>query len=65
MAADVVIYDLERLALGPVERVNDLPGGEWRRVQRAEGYSRVIVNGQVTMVDGKETAARPGTLLRR
>jgi N-acyl-D-aspartate/D-glutamate deacylase len=65
MAADVVVYDLERLALGPVERVNDLPGGEWRRVQRAEGYSRLIVNGEITMVDGKETEARPGILLRR
>jgi N-acyl-D-aspartate/D-glutamate deacylase len=65
MAADVVVYDFDALALGPVERVTDLPGGEWRRVQRATGYSCMVVNGEVTMVDGKETDARSGKLIRR
>ena len=46
MAADVIVYDLDKLAVGPVERVTDLPGGEWRRVQRGLGYSYVIVNGK-------------------
>jgi N-acyl-D-amino-acid deacylase len=32
----------------PVEIVHDLPGQEWRRVPRAEGYSHVIVNGEIT-----------------
>jgi N-acyl-D-amino-acid deacylase len=47
--ADIVIYNLERLKVLPVEIANDLPGNEWRRVQRADGYSHVIVNGQITL----------------
>jgi N-acyl-D-aspartate/D-glutamate deacylase len=65
MAADVIVYDFDKLAVGPVERVTDLPGGEWRRVQRGLGYSYVVVNGEITMVDGKETGARSGALVRR
>jgi N-acyl-D-aspartate/D-glutamate deacylase len=40
------------------------PAGEWRRVQRAEGYRYIIVNGQVTFQDGECTGATPGELLR-
>lgn len=65
-AADVVVYDQERLALGPVEVVHDLPGGEWRRVQRASGYRWVLVNGAVTVQeDVAVPESRPGRLLRR
>ncbi|HVA69150.1 MAG TPA: amidohydrolase family protein [Candidatus Binataceae bacterium] len=62
--ADVVVYDLNRLAIKPLEIVHDFPGGEWRRVQRAEGYHSVIVNGDVIMEDGHDTGATPGKLLR-
>ena len=44
--------------------VHDLPAGEWRRVQRSEGYRWTLVNGQVTFEDGKCTGATPGRLLR-
>ena len=44
--------------------VHDLPGGEWRRVQRAKGYKEIIVNGEVTFEDGECTGATPGKLLR-
>ena len=63
-AADIVVYDLDGLKLLPTEIVYDFPGGEWRRVQKAEGYRWTMVNGQVTFEDGKPTAARPGKLLR-
>jgi N-acyl-D-amino-acid deacylase len=63
-AADLMIYDLDALRVGPVEIVNDLPAGEWRRIQRAEGYRWIMVNGQVTFEDGKCTGATPGRLLR-
>jgi N-acyl-D-amino-acid deacylase len=62
--ADVVVYDLKGLAIKPLEVVHDFPGGEWRRVQRAEGYKAVMVNGECIMEDGKETGAVPGRLLR-
>jgi N-acyl-D-aspartate/D-glutamate deacylase len=48
----------------PVEIAHDLPGDEWRRVQRAEGYSHVIVNGQVTWEGDRFTGATPGKVLR-
>ena len=63
-AADIVVYDLDGLKLLPTEIVYDFPGGEWRRIQKAEGYRWTVVNGQVTFEDGKPTAARPGQLLR-
>jgi N-acyl-D-amino-acid deacylase len=63
-AADVVVYDLNKLAIKPLEIVQDFPGGEWRRVQRAEGYSTIMVNGEVTFQDNKCSGAAPGKLLR-
>jgi N-acyl-D-aspartate/D-glutamate deacylase len=63
-AADVVVYDLERLAITPVEKVHDFPAGEWRRVQRAVGYRYVLVNGEVTIENDRETGRAAGRLLR-
>jgi N-acyl-D-aspartate/D-glutamate deacylase len=63
-AADIVVYDFDRLTITPVEVLHDLPGGEWRRVQRAEGYRYIVVNGETTHIDGKSTGECPGQLLR-
>jgi N-acyl-D-aspartate/D-glutamate deacylase len=63
-AADVVVYDLDKLKILPMEIARDFPGGEWRRVQRAEGYHSVMVNGEAIFEDGHETGAVPGSLLR-
>ncbi len=63
-AADVVVYDLDRLKVLPMEVAHDFPGGEWRRVQRAEGYHTVMVNGEVAFEDGRCTGATSGKLLR-
>jgi N-acyl-D-amino-acid deacylase len=62
--ADIVVYDLAKLNVLPIEIVHDLPGDEWRRVQRAEGYRYTIVNGEVTFEDGNCTGATSGKLLR-
>jgi len=62
--ADVVVYDPETLAAGPVEVVEDLPGGEWRRIQRATGYHAVLVNGEQTIADDEQTETYSGKLLR-
>jgi N-acyl-D-amino-acid deacylase len=64
--ADIVIYDLDRLASlpeGTYETVYDLPGGEFRKVQRASGYRWTLVNGQVTLRDGEPTGALSGEVL--
>ncbi len=62
--ADIVVYDLNKLKLLPTEVAEDQPGGEWRRIQKAEGYKWTIVNGEVTLEDGEPTGALPGKLLR-
>jgi len=67
-AADVVVYDLDKLKIDPEwvgEIAHDFPGGEWRRVQRAHGYRAIVVNGATTFEHGKCTGATPGKLLRR
>jgi N-acyl-D-amino-acid deacylase len=67
LAADVVVYDLKRLAVEPDwvgEITHDFPGGEWRRVQHARGYRSIIVNGEETWDEGRCTGATSGKLLR-
>ena len=64
MPADIVVYDFDKLAVRPMETVRDLPDGDWRRVQKADGYRFIIVNGQVTFEDNVCTNALPGKLLR-
>ena len=64
LAADIIIYELEKLQSLPDEIVYDLPVGEWRRVQRAEGYRWIMVNGETIFADGKCTGVTPGRLLR-
>jgi N-acyl-D-aspartate/D-glutamate deacylase len=62
--ADLVVYDFERLDSLPAEVAHDFPGGEWRRIQRARGYRFVLVNGEVTIEDDRETGRHSGRLLR-
>jgi N-acyl-D-amino-acid deacylase len=62
--ADVVVYDFAKLHVRPMEIVHDLPGGEWRRVRKAEGFRSILVNGQVTIENDRESGAYPGRLLR-
>jgi len=62
--ADIVLFDEHRVrpAMPTVEA--DLPGGARRLVQKAEGITAVIVNGQVTLENGEATGNAPGQLLR-
>jgi N-acyl-D-aspartate/D-glutamate deacylase len=62
--ADVLVYNMEELEVLETEVVHDFPGGEWRRIQRSAGYKTIMVNGEQTFIDGKETGALPGALLR-
>jgi dihydroorotase/N-acyl-D-amino-acid deacylase len=55
MAADLVVFDLER--------VRDLATFE-KPLQYSEGFSHVVVNGRVVLDDGKMTEERPGRPLR-
>ncbi len=62
--ADIIVYDFDKLEVLPDEIIHDLPGGEWRRVQRAHGYRYVLVNGEVTIRDDQQTETYSGRLLR-
>jgi N-acyl-D-aspartate/D-glutamate deacylase len=65
--ADIVIYDMENLRRVPevdYEVAHDVPAGEWRRIQKAEGYRWIMVNGVVTFIDGECTGETPGQLIR-
>ena len=64
MAADVVIFDLDRLKWLPTERFDDFPGGQSRLGNRAEGYDHLIVGGEPVFEDGRHTGALPGKLMR-
>ena len=65
--ADVVVYNPETIRRTPswdtVEKAHDLPAGEWRLVQRAEGLNYTLVNGEVTFEGLECTGALPGDLM--
>ncbi|MGE4609569.1 MAG: amidohydrolase family protein [Myxococcota bacterium] len=62
--ADVVVFDIERLAAGDAYLVKDFPASTERYVVDSEGYRYLIVNGEVVLEDGKHTGALPGQILR-
>ena len=59
-----IVYDPDTVDASRQERLYDYPAGEWRLVQKAVGYDRIIVNGVTTFIDGECTDATPGQLLR-
>jgi len=62
--ADVVLFEADRVrpCLPRVE--NDLPGGARRLVQKAEGIRATIVNGAVTMENGRSTGTFTGEVMK-
>ena len=62
-AADVVIFDPDRVATTKEEFVDDFPGEARRYVRRAEGFDRVLVNGEVVYGAEGYTDARPGKIV--
>ena len=63
-AADLVLIDRSRLAVGPARILRDFPTGAGRMVWEQRGYVATIVNGQVVIDDGAPTGATPGDVLR-
>jgi N-acyl-D-amino-acid deacylase len=64
LAADVMVFDPEKIDLVEPEKVQDLPGGAPRYIQRAKGIHYSIVNGSVLMKTGVHTGTYPGKVLR-
>jgi len=64
LAADLIVFDLARMAVKEDEVWRDGPNGVPRRVQGADGVDHVVVGGQVVLDHGKHTGAFPGRVLR-
>jgi len=69
MPADVVVFDLEALEVGPIRRVRDFPGGAERLIaDQPRGIIHVMVNGVPIRRDGAivDVAVKsgPGQILR-
>jgi N-acyl-D-aspartate/D-glutamate deacylase len=63
-AADLVIFDAERVDRCAVESRADLPGGASRLYAEAEGIEAVLVAGAEIVHRGELTGERPGSILR-
>jgi N-acyl-D-aspartate/D-glutamate deacylase len=63
-AADLVVFEEERIRprLPTVEQ--DLPGGARRLVQKADGIAATIVNGVVAIENGESTGQYAGQVLK-
>lgn len=66
-AADVAVFDPERIGRGPEVASDDFPGDGIRWIRRQEGVDHVVVNGQVTWTatGGYVPEARAGLIATR
>lgn len=62
--ADLVIFDPDTIACGPVEMRDDLPGGAARLYADALGIAHVIVNGTEIIRGQDFVGNHPGRILR-
>ena len=62
--ADINVIDFERLQLQAPRFVFDLPKGERRLMQGADGYVATMVAGEVIYREGEPTGALPGKIVR-
>jgi N-acyl-D-amino-acid deacylase len=67
--ADIVVFDPDTVAPGPLRRVADFPAGAERlTADQPEGMAHLLVNGEVVIADGKLVPGieqqRPGQLVR-
>ena len=59
-AADIIVYDLEKLDYEFPTFRHDLPGDEYRVASAGTGYRYVLVNGQVAVDHGRCTGVLAG-----
>jgi N-acyl-D-aspartate/D-glutamate deacylase len=61
-AADVVIFDADRIARADEVPAFDMPGDGMRYVRAARGVETVLVNGEVAYAEGRYTDSRSGVV---
>jgi N-acyl-D-aspartate/D-glutamate deacylase len=62
--ADIVVFDPDTIASGPVYTRTDLPAGAGRLYADAIGVDHVFVGGTPIVTNGEYTGALPGNVLR-
>jgi len=63
-AADVVVFDPDKIAPEMPRLDHDLPAGARRLKQKATGMMATVVNGKVVLRNNEHTGELPGKLLR-
>jgi N-acyl-D-aspartate/D-glutamate deacylase len=63
-AADVVVFDPDKIAPEMPRLDHDLPAGARRLKQKAAGMMATVVNGKVVLRNNEHTGELPGKLLR-
>lgn len=64
LAADLVLFDPDRVGTTGVRYVDDLPRGGRRLVTEVTGVSAALVNGSISTRDGAAVGPRTGRFLR-
>ena len=64
MRADLIVFSRDQIRAKEPEMVQDVPGGETRWIQKADGIHHTIVNGRVTLNGDQHTGELPGRVLR-
>lgn len=62
--ADILVIDLDRIAITPVEVRSDLPAQGKRIYTDAVGFDHILVNGKETVRNDAYTDSLPGVVLR-
>lgn len=62
--ADIIVFDPDTIACGPLHSRHDLPAGAARLFCEAVGVAHVVVNGEPIVTHGRHTEALPGKVLR-
>ena len=64
LLADINVIDMASLSLKLPTLAFDLPAGDRRLLQTADGYEFMIKSGQVTFRQGTKTGDYPGRVIR-
>ncbi len=59
---DLNVFALDEIELHDLERVHDLPDGDYRFTRPSAGFRATVVGGVSTVLDGRPTGARPTAL---
>jgi N-acyl-D-aspartate/D-glutamate deacylase len=63
-AADIVVFDPDRVGTAPARARYDLPGDNLRLYAQADGIEHVLVSGRQIVAGDQFTGDLGGTLLR-